>query len=367
MTGNETGDSPVSGKYNHPMRLFADKLQGDLERSIRPAYLIHGEEPLGIAEAGDRIRAAVRNAGYHEREVIFVLSDSDWEQVRQSADSLSLFAERKLLDVRIPSGKPGRKGGEVIRDLMNQPPPDLCYLFTLPGLDRSGRNSAWFKAIDKVGVHIESRVPDLRQLNAWLVSRLRHLGLSIDDTALQRLTLHLEGNLLSAFQETEMLALLFPGQKITEDEVLSLVTRSARYPLGAAAEAALTGDAERALTVLDGLREESVPEVLVLWSFSQQIRAGSRLEQAISRGKSPGVAFREAGVWQNQQPLMRDALKRHNELTWIAMLAKTTRIERLIKGIGQGDPWQEFRGLCVMLAGDGSPALQDSRLIAGSI
>lgn len=347
------------------MRLFADKLQGDLERHIRPAYLLHGDEPLGIADAGDRIRAAVRTAGYHEREVIFVLGDSDWEQVRQSSDSLSLFAERKLIDIRIPSGKPGRKGGEVIRDLMTAPPDDLCYLFTLPALDRNGRNSAWFKAVDKAGVHIESRIPDVHQLKQWLVSRLQHLGLSINAAALERLASHVEGNLLAAFQETEMLALLYPGKEISEDDVLSLVTRSARYPLGAAAEAALVGDTQRALTVLEGLREESVPEVLVLWSFAQHVRAGSRLEQAISRGKSSGVAFREAGVWQNHQPMMRQALQRQTELTWIVMLAKTTRIERLIKGIGQGDPWQEFRDLCVMLSGDGSPVLNDARLIAG--
>jgi len=348
------------------MRIYPDKLEADLARSIRPIYLLHGEEPLGIAEAGDRIRVAALNAGYSEREVIFISRDDDWETVRQSADSLSLFADRKVVDLRLPSGKPGRKGSEVLKGLVATPSEDICFLLTVPKLDRSATASAWFKAIGKAGAHIESRAPTPVELKRWIGARLTANNLSIDAEGLDLLTSHVEGNSLAARQEVEMLALLHSNQTIGVEEVLNLVTKSARYPLSAATDAALQGDCLRALAVVDGLRDESVSEVLVLWSLTQDIRAGTRLKQALDRGKAQSVAFKEAAVWQKRQPLMKMALDRHSELSWISMLARAARIDRLIKGVGQGDVWQEIAALCVMLCGNGSPAVVDEGIVAGS-
>lgn len=348
------------------MRIYPDKLEADLARSIRPIYLLHGEEPLGIAEAGDRIRAAALQAGFSEREVLFISRDDDWEAVRQSADSMSLFADRKVVDLRLPSGKPGRKGSEVLKALVATPNEDTCFLLTLPKLDRSATASAWFKAIDKAGAHIESRAPTAVELKRWISTRLAANNLSIDVEGLDLLTSHVEGNSLAARQEIEMLTLLHSQQKIGVEEVLNLVTKSARYPLGAAADAALQGDCLRALAVVDGLRDESVPDVLVLWSLTQDIRAGTRLKQALDRGKAQSIAFREAAVWQKRQPLMQQALARHSELSWISMLARAARIDRLIKGMGKGDVWQELAALCVMLSGNGKPAVIDEDIVAGS-
>jgi len=347
------------------MRIYPDKLEADLARSIRPIYLLHGEEPLGIAEAGDRIRVAALHAGFSEREVIFISRDDDWEAVRQSADSLSLFADRKVVDLRLPSGKPGRKGSEVLKSLVATPSEDICFLLTLPKLDRSATSSAWFKAIDKAGAHIESRAPTAVELKRWIGARLQANNLSIDADGLDLLTSHVEGNSLAARQEVEMLALLHSNQTIGAEEVLNLVTKSARYPLSAVTDAALQGDFLRVLAVVDGLRDESVSEVLVLWSLTQDIRAGTRLKQALDRGKSQSVAFQEAAVWQKRQPLMQMALARHSELSWISMLARTARIDRLIKGVGQGDVWQEITALCVMLCGNGTPAVADEGIVAG--
>jgi len=349
------------------MKLYPEKLGAALAREIRPAYLLHGDEPLGIMEAGDQIRSAARAAGFEEREVIFVTADEHWQDVRQATDSFSLFASQRIIDLRLPSGKPGRSGSEVIRQLMDQPPEDVCFLITMPKLEKGGATSAWFKAIEKIGVTVAFWQPSIEQLPAWIGNRLKSHGLSAQADALQLLASQVEGNLLAARQQVEMLSLLYPDQEIDTDKVLSLAAKSARYPLGAAVDAALQGASGRALTVLAGLRDEAVPETLVLWSFTQDIRAGTRLGQALARGKSPDVAFREAGVWKNRQSMMRLALSRHTEMTWISMLAKTARIDRLIKGVGHAEVWDEFAQLCVMLAGDGSSAVADEQVIAGSV
>ena len=315
------------------MKTFPDKLPALLAKGVSPAYLIHGDEPLGIMEASDAIRGAARGEGYTEREIVFITRDDDWEQVRNASDSLSLFAEQRIIDLRIPSGKPGRKGSEVLKQLLAEPPADLCYLITMPKLDRSGTSSAWFKAIDKVGVTIACWQPDLTQLKRWIDTRLRARGLQPRREAVEMLAERLEGNLLAAQQEIETLALLYPEQEIDVDQVIAMVTKSARYPLGGAVDAALQGATSRALSILAGLREESVPEVLLLWSFTQDIRAGTRLGQALARGKAPDVAFRDAGVWKNRQSLLRLALGRHTELSWIRMLGHTAHIDRMIKGM----------------------------------
>ncbi len=342
------------------MKTYPDKLAAELAKGVAAAYLLHGDEPLTIMEAGDAIRVAARQQGYTEREVVFITKDDDWEQVRNASDSLSLFAEQRIIDLRIPSGKPGRKGSEVLKQLLAEPARDLCYLVTMPKLDRSATSSAWFKAIDKAGITVACWQPDLRQLQRWIESRLKAKGLQPRREAVELMAERLEGNMLAAQQEIETLALLYPQQEIDTEQVLTMVTKSARYPLGGAVDAALQGATARALSILAGLREESVPEVLLLWSFTQDIRAGTRLGQALARGKAPEVAFREAGVWKNRQPLLQLALSRHNELSWINMLGRTAHIDRLIKGMENGDVWDEFADLCIMLGGNGRPSVQQA-------
>ena len=339
------------------MKTYPDRLPSELAKGLASAYLLHGDEPLAIMESGDAIRVAARERGFIEREIVFITRDDDWEQVRNAADSLSLFADQRIVDLRIPSGKPGRKGSDVLKQLLTDPPQDLCYLITMPKLDRSGTSSAWFKAIDAVGVTIACWQPDTAQLLRWIENRMRARGLQPRREAVELLAERLEGNLLAAQQEIETLALLYPQQEIDQEQVLVMVTRSARYPLGGAVDAALQGATSRALTILAGLREESVPETLLLWSFTQDIRAGTRLGQALGRGKAPEIAFREAGVWKNRQALLRLALSRHTELSWISMLGRTARIDRMIKGMEQGNVWNEFAELCVMLGGDGTPSV----------
>lgn len=345
---------------SRPVKTYPDKLAAQLAKGIASAYLLHGDEPLTIMEAGDAIRLAAREQGYSEREIVFITRDDDWEQVRNASDSLSLFAEQRIIDLRIPSGKPGRKGSEVLKQLLAEPAPDLCYLITTPKLDRSATSSAWFKAVDKAGLTIACWQLDYRQLLQWIETRLKARGLQPRREAVELMAERLEGNLLAAQQEIETLALLYPQQEIDREQVLAMVTKSARYPLGGAVDAALQGATPRALSILSGLRDESVPEVLLLWSFTQDIRAGTRMGQALARGKAPDVAFREAGVWKNRQPLLQLALSRHSELSWISMLGRTAHIDRMIKGMEKGDVWNEFAELCIMLGGNGTPSVQQA-------
>lgn len=345
------------------MKVYPDKLAAELAKGIRPAYLLHGDEPLGIMEAGDLIRSAARDAGYSERQVLFATRDEEWDQVRQASDSLSLFAEQRIVDLRVPNSKPGRKGSDALKQLLADPPPDICYLITMSRLEANATKSAWFKAIDKVGITVACWQPRFDQLKNWVENRMKTKGLHPRREAVQLLAERVEGNLLAAEQQIEVLALLYPEQEIDTDQVLAMVARSARYQLNDAVDAALQGATARALTVLSGLRDESVPLPLLLWSFTQSIRAGTRLGQSLSRGKAPDVAFREAGVWQNRRPLLQLALSRHNELTWINMLARTAHLDRMIKGRESGDVWNELAELCIMLGGDGSPSIPETRMV----
>ncbi len=340
------------------MKLYPDKLEAHLSQKLAPVYLIHGDEPLQIMELGDRLRQHARDTGFAERQVIVVTEDADWSTFREAADSFSLFAEQRLIELRLPSGKPGRLGSEVLKQYCTSPPEDVLLIVTSAKLDRSGSNSAWFKAIDKVGVTIAIWPIAPAQLGTWLKKRLSDVGLVPDQNALSLLIERVEGNLLAARQEVERLALLYPTGELTADHVLSAVGDSARYSVGDLSVSALNGQSKRALRILNGLREEAVSEVLILWSLNNEIRAGARTAEAVEAGVSEAAALKSAGVWQNRAIPLKNALARHSARNWLSMLSACTTIDRQIKGQAPGSSWDGLDALVTQLSTTGTRLME---------
>jgi len=333
------------------MKLYPEKLAAHLAKGAKSVYLIHGDEPFQMGEAGDRLRAHARSAGFSEREVIVANEDSDWDQFRESVDSLSLFAERRLIELRLPSGKPGRVGGEALKRYSAAPPEDLMLVISSARLDRSGSSSAWFKAIDKVGVTMAVQPVPAGQLPAWLGQRLRALGLHPAPDALELIAERTEGNLLAASQEIERLALLYPVGEITAEQIVAAVADSARYSLTDLGTATLQGQQARALRILRGLRDEAVAETLVVWTLAQEIRSGARAAEAMAAGVSPDAAMKSAAVWHTRVGPLKLALERHSAESWLLMLSTTSLIDRQIKGQASGRPWDVLEALVARLAG----------------
>lgn len=342
---------------NAAMKLYLDKLDAHLARGMASVYLLHGDEPLQLMEAGDKLRARAKETGFDDRTVFQPTDESDWAMVREAADSLSLFAERRIIEVRLPTGKPGKAGSDVLKHYCLSPHDDVLLIVTSAKLDRGGASSAWFKAIDKAGVTLAVYPLAVKQLAHWLKNRLLGHGLHAEPDALAMIVERVEGNMLAASQEVERLALLHTEGSISREDVLNAVADSARYSIADLSQAALNGQSARALKILHGLQQEAVADVLVLYSLSQEIRAGARAAEAIEAGVAMDAALKSAGVWQNRMGPLKLAMSRHRAAAWLSMLSTCSSIDRQIKGQQQGaahvSVWDAFSALVVRLSGTG--------------
>ncbi|MFK7892316.1 MAG: DNA polymerase III subunit delta [Granulosicoccus sp.] len=343
------------------MKLFPDRLESHLERNIAPVYLLHGEEPLQIMEAADKIRAHAKQLGFTERTVFQPADENDWAMLRESADSLSLFSDKRIIELRLPNGKPGRAGGDTLKQYCNSPHADVLLLVSSGKIDRSGQSSAWFKAIDKAGVTMISITPSGNQFTQWLRDRLGAQGLVPEPDALAVIAERTEGNLAAARQEVERLALLYPAGQLSCGQVMDAVADSARYSIADLVQAALGGHTGRAVKVLNGLQEEGAAEILVLFSLSQEIRSGARTAEAMEAGVAEEAALKSAGVWQNRKGPLKQALRRHQPQVWLSMLSSCSAIDRHIKGQVVGaahvNVWDALCSLVVKLSGAGETPL----------
>jgi len=342
---------------SHYMKLFPDKLDAHLARQTAPIYFLHGDEPYQLMQLGDKLREHARSSGFDERQVLIANDDADWSSFREAADSMSLFAEQRIIELRLPTGKPGRTGGEVLKQYCANPASDVLLIITSAKLDRGGSSSAWFKAIDKVGVTIAVWPIEPAKLRRWLSDKLAGHGLQATDDAVSLITERVEGNMLAAAQEVERLALLYPKGELSVDQVLSAVSDSARYSIGDLVQASLAGQSARAVRIVRGLRDEAVAPVLILWSLSQEIRSGTRAAEAHERGVAIDAALKGAGVWQSRAAPLKAAMGRHNASSWLSMLVASTQLDRLVKGHASGDVWDTFESLCVQLAGNAQTRL----------
>ena len=332
------------------MKLYPDKLDAHLARQTAPVYLLHGDEPYQMMQLSDKLREHARKQGFDERQVLIANEEADWSAFREAADSLSLFSERRIIELRLPTGKPGRTGGEVLKQYCVNPPDDVMLIITSAKLDRGGSSSAWFKAIDKVGVTVALWPIEPAKLHRWLSDQLSVKGLNATKEAISLITDRVEGNMLAAAQEVERLALLYPAGELSAEQVLSAVADSARYSINDLVQAALSGQSARSIRIVRGLREEAVAPVLILWSLSQEIRSGTRAAEAHEQGAPIDSALKGAGVWQSRAAPLKNAMSRHNAASWLSMLTTASHLDRVVKGHASGDVWDNIESLCVQLS-----------------
>ena len=342
------------------MRIDTEQLEAQLVRKLQPLYTVHGEETLLALEAADRIRKHCYEQQYREREVLTVESGFDWSQLAMSGNSLSLFGARRLIELRIPSGKPGNEGAEALRAYAEDLAPDTVTLISLPKLDNAQQNSAWFKALDAAGAVVAAQTVTLARLPKWLAGRLARQGQQADEQTLQFLVSRVEGNLLAAHQEIQKLALLFPPGKLELGQVEQAVLEVARYDVFQLAEALLAADASRFVRMLDGLRGEGAAPPLVLWAIAEEARTLLYLLQGQAAGGALPQLMREARVWGVRADLMPRALRRFSVRRLEDVLLHAAAVDRMIKGLAKGEVWDELAQLGLRLAA--SPAEQDSRL-----
>jgi DNA polymerase-3 subunit delta len=333
------------------VNLRPNQLAAHLERTLSPVYTIHGDEPLLAIEAGDAIRAAARKAGCDEREVLVVEKGFDWDAFRAANANLGLFGSRKLIDLRMPTGKPGVEGAKALEACVGNPNPDNVMLVTLPKLDRAAQSSAWFTALGNAGVAIAVFPLERAELPAWIAARLARQGQRASTETLAFLAERCEGNLFAAQQEIAKLGLLLPEGDVPYEEVERAVTDVARYDVQELSEAWLAGDAARALRIIAALEAEGEGLPLLLWQMGEDLHALSAIGDATAAGTSAAVAVRNARVWGKRQGAMEQAARRVSAAATMPMLRALSRLDALSKGIGAGDAWDDLRGLALAVAG----------------
>lgn len=329
------------------MKVYPDKLARHLERGpLAPVWLIAGDEPLQVGEAADAVRAAARREGYASREVFFAERGFDWLSLRAAGESLSLFAEKRLIELRLPTGKPGDAGAKVLTEFAERPPEDTVLMVVSGRVDKKNK---WVGALEKAGVLVEVWPIEPAQLPRWIAERMARAGLAPDREAAQLLADRVEGNLLAAAQEIDKLALLVDGRADAE-AVREAVADSARFDIFQLADTALAGDAARALRMLEALRAEGVDAVLVSWAMAKEIRALAEMAFKVAGGQDPDRV--SASVWpKKRQPVVARALGRFPVQAWERLLLEVALIDRQVKGMRRGDPWAGLERLVAAVAG----------------
>lgn len=331
------------------MQLRAEQLQQHLTQPLAGLYVLHGDELLTI-EAADAIRAAARKQGYDEREVLVVTANFKWDDLTLAAGNLSLFGGNKLIDLRIPSGKPGRDGGDALQKHAANLSPGVVTLISLPELDWQAKKAAWLTALGNAGVMLELNAPALHQLPDWIAQRLARQNQNAPREALEFIATRVEGNLLAAHQEIQKLGLLYPEGALTLAQVEEAVLSVARYDVDGLRHAVLTGDAERCARLLEGLHAEDTAPPLVLWALASEARIIAGVKSAVERGLSFDTALSNQRVFGARQGMYRKAVERVSATGARNALLHAARIDRMIKGLAQGDLWDEFLQLALRLA-----------------
>ncbi|MBC8024143.1 MAG: DNA polymerase III subunit delta [Burkholderiales bacterium] len=324
------------------MKLAIRGLDAHLKKGVGPLYAVHGAEALLALEAADRIRDAARKGGATEREIFFAEPGVDWSRLGASAANMSLFASKRLVEIRIPTGKPGAEGGRAIGAYCSRLPEDAVTLVLLPDLDWQALKTAWFSAIDSAGIVIEAKPVTRDELPEWLAERLSRQGQRASVETLEWLAERVEGNLLAAKQEVEKLDLLLPKGEIALEAIREAVTDVSRFERDTLIEAMHAGDAARVARVVDSLKAEGEPLPLLLWTLAEELR---RI-MAISAGQRP-----RGWLSNERSEALAQTARRHDRGSIDRELLRAHRIDRMIKGVEPGDPWDSVVDLALGIAG----------------
>jgi DNA polymerase-3 subunit delta len=344
------------------MQLALAQLQAHLQKGLRSLYTLHGDEALLVQEAADTIRAAARQQGYTERSVHVVTgAHFDWSEVLAAGGSMSLFADRQILEIRLPTGKPGKEGSPMIQQLAQSAKGNdsTLTLFVLPRLDSATKKGAWFGALEQFGVSLQIDSLDRAQLPQWIAQRLKLQNQSVasgqdGQNCLQFFADRVEGNLLAAHQEIQKLALLYPAGELTQAQVESAVSNVARFDVFKLSEAVLAGQVARVQRMLDGLQAEGEAAVLVHYTLAEDIRALKRVKDAMAEGRPLPMALREQRIWGAREKLFERVLPKLSTARLAQLLKNAHQVDGIVKGLKVADwptdPWQALQRLALRVS-----------------
>ena len=333
------------------MRLTVDQLDKHLEGRLAPIYVLAGDEPLQIQEARDSICAAAKRRGFSDRVLLNVELGFDWSTLGQFAQSLSLFGDKRLIDLRLPTAKPGDAGARAVKEYAANPPEDNLLLVSLGKLEKGTATSQWYKALERSGATLRTWPVDARSLPGWIRRRAAKRGLTLSPEAAEALAERVEGNLLACAQEIDKLHMLHGEGRLDTETVLTSVADSARYSVFDLVDAALAGDGQRSVRIVRGLREEGVAPPFVAWALTREIRALAAMAGDVADGMSVDETLRKHRVWDKRRGVVGAALRRHGATVWLDLLQWAARADRAAKGGAGGQPWDELEGLGLAMGG----------------
>ena len=334
------------------MRVAAQDLKAHLARNLAPIYLISGDEPLQMGEAVDAIRARARERCYGTREILEAGARFDWGHLTAQANSMSLFDDQRIIELRMVSGKPGAEGSKVLCEYAERPPQDTLLMITMPKLDKGQSSSKWFKSLQRNAVLVQVWPLESSRLPAWIEQRMRGNGLTPAPGVVGMLAERIEGNLLAAAQEIDKLLLLQGPGMISPEQLAESVADSARFDVFDLVDSALDGRIARCQRVLSGLRAEGTPAAVILWALGREIRLLCSLSQEVRQGQSPRQAIAgRRDIWDKRKPLVARGLARLDIAGWRSLLRLCGRTDRAIKGQAPGDPWLLLQDISTRMAG----------------
>lgn len=336
------------------MQLRPESLEGHLAKGLAPLYVITSDEHLLALEAADRIRRTARAQGYTERDVLTVERSFKWGELLAANQAMSLFGDKKLIELRIPGGKPGKDGSAALQAYAKDLSPDNLTLITLPKLDWQTAKAAWVTALQQAAVYIEIPNVERAHLPGWIGQRLSSQGQSAERQSLDFIADRVEGNLLAAHQEIQKLGLLYEPGKLSFEQVHDAVLNVARYDVFKLSEAMLAGDPARLARMLDGLKGEGEALPLVLWAVSEEIRTLLKLKSGMAQGRPLGALLKEHRIWGPRERMMEPALRRVSVATLEAALREAAQVDRMVKGLRAkafaGDAWDAMLQLALRVA-----------------
>ncbi|MGI9261708.1 MAG: DNA polymerase III subunit delta [Woeseiaceae bacterium] len=338
------------------MKISANQIPSQLNQSLLPCYLVTGDEPLLIQEILDSMRAAARAQGFGTRDLFVQTTGFDWSDLSAAGGNMSLFAERQIIELRLPTGKPGVKGSAAIAEFAANAGDDILFIVSAPKLDRNSSKAKWVKALDQHGGVVQVWPVGPRELPAWINARMQQAGLAPDRDAVRLIADRVEGNLLAAQQEIEKLRLLHGEGAVSAEDVDAAVADSSRFDVYKLVDAAVGGNPARALRVLNGVRTEGVEPVIVMWALTRELRTLASLADSIRGGTDLSSAMRQERVWQNRQGIVRACIGRHQPGTFYELLKRSRDADAAAKGQKRADPWQLATQIVLDLASAGARA-----------
>jgi len=332
------------------MRIKPEQLSAVLQKGLKPIYFITGDEPLQLGEMADAVRKAAKKAGFENREIISAETGFEWNQLAFSAESLSIFADKKIIDLRLPSGTPGTDGAKALIAYCERVPEDTLLLITAGKVASSALKTRWLEALDKVGVVIQVWPLEGQDLIRWLHQRLHQRGLNAETDGLRILASRIEGNLLAAAQEIEKLYVLYGTGNLSNQQIIDVVADSSRYDVFKLMDSVLSASVNRIFKVLSGLRAEGIAAPIVLWALTREARGLIKIKLALTQGQNRDTVFKNNQIWDKRKQLVNNALNRLSESDLNSILVLSAKADRQIKGQQQGDAWETLLSICLMFA-----------------